>query len=1014
MGKMNSRILTKILLLLVLFSSIKVGLEAKDKKDIDFEIRILDESGKALGNAMLITSDKNYIFYANEYGVIKGICGEKEKLFIEAPGYNPMYLNTTVLLIPETVILHKDDRSVKFHRYIERSDDFYGTAYRAFPGAVSVIDGDEIRYPDLLLSNSLQGLTPGLDVSMSVGSGLSSNPATLNIRGMHRSSGNTPIVIVDGLERELDDIMSEEIEKIEILKDASAKIIYGARAANGVVLVKTKRGIAGKRSLDIKVESGVMVLSDSPDYLDSYNYAILYNEALANDGLPYKYNDTELEGYLNSSGANDLYYPNVDYHNRFLRETGLYRKAIVSMAGGNEKVRYSLVAGYVGGNGFENSDNASGVDRLNVRGNLDVKVVDFISAFVSSSARYELKSMPNLTTSSLFSLISRTRPNEFPLVISSDILGLLPREDGIPYFGASLTNRENVLAKLEYGGVCNEQYVISQTDIGLNFDFDEYVKGLRGQLMVALDNYNYIQEGQTNIYPSYARIDNGSTTPSFRQMTKLSLQSDLSRLGFSTRRTLGYNGHLSYGRSFAKHEVGASVAYNFYMAEVYGDSQNIVNNNTSLRLNYAYDSKYFLEGTISYVGSNKFSEDKRYFLSRAIGASWLISNEDFLKGSSVVNYLKLKATLGTLGYDRGTSNQLYKTAWKSGSEYKLGEQNKTIYYTTEFIRKANENMDWESSSELNVGIESMLFDNRFSFEVNYFNELRKDIIGSVDASYSNVLGSFYYYDNVGEISNQGVDFQANWSSEFNGLDYKIGFGALWSKSKVVDWNQLAYPDSGIVYQGKPVDAIFGYVDQGLFGKDIEISDYSQSLGHYQEGDIAYADLNGDNIIDQRDRKMIGNSSPRFSLSLDINLKYRNFEVYMLGIAKLGYQGIANSSFYWINGEDKYSVVAMDRYHSENNPNGTYPRLTTMDGSNNFVNSTFWLYDASFFRLKNIEVSYTFNRFKRICRSLKLYVRATNLFSIGGNGYGLDPEIPNAGISGYPLYKTFTGGISINL
>lgn len=1012
---MNTKKYIFTLLSILLLPVLQSEVHAQDKKayELDVKVQIVDERGNPVNDAVLVASGGIYSYFANKDGVINASVKVRDVVVIEAEGYESQIFYPYKMALPDKVVLVKA-RYFEENDYlnISRPDQNVDYKHEAFVGAVSSIDAAEIIYPDLLLSNALQGKLPGLDVTMT-SNGLGNNKAKFSIRGNHRNGENAPIVIIDGLERNLDDVLIEEIDKIEIMKDVSAKILYGPRAANGVVLVTTKKGTINKRILDVTVESGAMVAADAPEYLDSHDYAMLYNEALNNDGFPSRYSDEQLKGYLNSTGENDLFYPNVDFYDRFMKKTALYRKATLSLLDGNDRINYSLIAGYTGGSGFENIKDESDLNRLNLRGNLNVKVLDFMSAFVSSAVRYELKSRPKTATSVLFSAMSTTRPNEYPLTISPEALGMTPREDGVPYFGASLINRDNLLASLEYGGQFNEQYVTSQTDIGLDFDFEDYVEGLTARMMVAFDNYNFIEEGQVNVYPSYALRNSNPENPEFMQMTKLNLQTDLTRRDFSTKRTLGYNGNIGYARNLAKHAFGANLAYSYFYDEVAGGSQDIIDNNTTLRLNYGYFDKYYVEGILACMGSNRFAKQNRYNLSKSIGLSWVLSNENFLEHSTVVDFLKIKASYGELGYDGATDHLLYKTAWKNGDSYNFGEQNKTSNHTTQFVRVANEHLKWETSTEINVGIEGLMFDERLSFELNYFNELRDNIIGSVDASYSNILGNFVYVDNMGTVANSGIDLLVQWKDKISDFSYDVSANLLWSSNKILDWNQIPYPDKGTVAVGNPTDAIWGYVDRGLFGKDTPLAGAAQCLGHYQEGDIAYEDINADGIVDQRDKIMIGNTTPRVSIGIDLNLKYKNFGLYMLGVAKLGFQRITDESFYWIKGEDKYSTISMDRYHSENNPDGKYPRLTTTDGSNNFVNSTFWLQDASFFRLKTVELSYTFPKLGRVCKNLKLFLRGTNLFSIDAEEY-LDPEIPGAGLTNFPLYRTFTGGLSIVL
>ena len=568
------------------------------------------------------------------------------------------------------------------------------------------------------------------------------------------------------------------------------------------------------------------------------------------------------------------------------------------------------------------------------------------------------------------------RPNEYPLTISSNVLGLEPDAKGVPFFGSSIRKPDNLLADMEYGGFTSERYVTSQTNIGLDFTLDKLVKGLRASAFMTFDNYNYFRQGQVNVYPTYAISNIIDGEPEFRQMKQLNLQDDQSRMG----------------------DLAAMLAYHYYQDEVKGDAQDVKNTNTTLRLNYGFDNKYVFEGDGALMGSNRFEKNSRYFLSGAIGAGWILSNEAFLIDCDVVNFLKVKASVGILGYDRSTDFLLYKTAWKNGDNLSLGEQNKSTYHTTQFVRLGNKDLKWERSTEWNIGVEGFFLRNRLKAEINYFNELRDNIIGVQSNTYADVLGNFISYRNIG-------------NGDFS---YQVGANVTWSKNKLLKWNEVNYPDSYLRSVDKPTDAMIGYQALGLFGKDVSLGrNISQLLGNYQEGDIAYADLNNDGVVDARDKKMLGNSYPRTVFGIDANLQYKNWGLYILGTAELGLDVWKNNAYYQNKGEGKYSVLALDRWHPENNPNGTYPRLTTTEGDNNFVNSSFWLGNGSYFRLKNVELSYTITNKKEnaLAKKIKIFGRGTNLFSLSEEKK-LDPELINAGINNYPVYRTLTGGVTV--
>lgn len=925
----------------------------------------------------------------------------------------------------EKAVAMKESPVVTFDSVITDWDDMIArgdgglTLQRDLVGAGGRIKGEMLSsYPDLLLGNTLQGKAAGLIVVPTV-DGLANNNSNFYLRGHHGMDNNQAIVVVDGVERNFDELIAEEIETIELMKDPITKIQYGPRAANGVLWVTTKRGQENKRKVSVSAEAGITGMTRLPEYLNSYQYATLYNEARHNDGLRDYYNTTQLEGYKNSTGPNDFLYPDVDYYDEFLKKQSIYRKISVEVNGGSDNVQYALILGYTGNGGYEKVGDTPDYNRLNLRGNLDVKVTDYLSVAGGIGAQLGIRSWGSMNSASVFSALSTHRPNEYPFTIDPATIGMPADSSGVPTFGGSLQKPNNLYADILYGGFSSERNLNSQANLGLNFTLDKILKGLKASAFIAYDNYDYFMNGQRNTYPTYAvnhYIDeNGDPTFLLTQMRQRVLQSDQSRLGESTLTRNSWRVNAEYSNQVGIHGLSAMLSYNFYNAEVKGANQDIINANYNMRLNYSYDKKYIAELNLAYMGSNRFQDGNKFFLSPAFGGAWILSNEDFLKNKAQVNFLKLKTSYGVLGYDRNTPTMTYHTAWEDGGTAQLGEQNNTTSsHITNFIRFGNPNLKWERSAEFNAGIEGLFLRNRLFAEFNYFNETRSDIIGLNRSEYAGLLGGFMSYSNMGKVKNHGIEGTVNWKDKSGDLIYSLGMNVISSKNELKEWDQINYPDQYISLIGKPTDAMMGYRALGLFGRDVPLAGHPiQKLGAYQDGDIAYADLNNDNQIDNRDREMLGNSFPRTTIGGEINLRYRQWGLYLLGIAETGVSKWLNNSYYWNRGEDKYSVITLDRYHPIENPQGTYPRLTTTTGDNNFRNSSFWIKNASFFRMKNVELSYTLpNKYNSPAfRNIKFFARGTNLFVLSGIK-DLDPEVINAGVNNYPLSMTITGGVSV--
>ena len=887
-------------------------------------------------------------------------------------------------------------------------------------GAVSGLEHGEFdTYPDLTLNNMLQGRIAGLQVRNIV-HGVGNNVADMYIRGQHGMSTNAALVIIDGVERPLADLIPEEIERIEVLKDATAKILYGARAANGVVVVTTRRGEArAERTYHINAEMGITSMTRMPKWVNSYEYVNLYNEACLNDGLSPYYSQEQVEGYRNSTGAFDPLYPDIDWQKEFMKNSATYRKVTFDMAGGSNNVKYALVAGYVGSGGFEDASYNTSLNRLTLRGNLDFSITDFLSVSAGISGRMEMRKWAQMTCADLYTAASTYRPNEYPLILSPEATGLTPSED-VPLFGASLLRSKNVYAEQRYGGYTAERYTRAQTDFGVKLDLDRWVEGLAAGAYLSFDNYDFLQLSLSKKYPAYAPVSyvgaSGDTVTEYRQVQQINVATDQSRNSTTLQQTLGWNAYARYYNTIGKHTLSADLAYQYSKTTNQGVTQDIINSNTSLSLNWSYDGRYVIEADGALMGSNRFQKGNKFFMSAAAGAAWVISNESFLKGSRNVNLLKLKLSGGLLGFDSATSHLLYERAWEQSGSFRFGTTaNGSTAYITNFIRNANPDLKWEKSLEMNLGVEGLFFGSRLKVEADWFRETHYDIIGLNDAAHGDYIGDFVTYKNMGSVFNQGIDAAVEWTDSKGDFTYSVGANVLWSKNKVLEWDQVLHGETYRYTVGNSTDAMFGHVAEGLFGKDVPLEGHEQqAFGHYQEGDIAYSDLNGDGVVDGRDVKVLGNTFPRTTLGINIDLRYRGWGLYILGYAELGVYKWASNSYYWNYGENAYSVLALDRWHPVNNPDGSYPRLTTTDDANNWQNSTFWLKKTDWFRLKNIELSYTFDNFRNsLLKDIKVFVRGANLFVLSSVPE-LDPELLDAGLTNYPVTRTFTIGATFTL
>lgn len=998
--------------LLVLLVIPQNGYGQRKKKAANMAIKamVVNQDGEVVAGATVTSNEGAFVVRTSADGTFAMKAKKNSIILIEAEGYESKeMISDDVNKVGEIVIVRarlldgKKDR-VHISNWVKFSK-------RHSVSAISELKPQKMNsYPDMLLSNTLQGQASGLLSQATLG-GLGKNPSSLTIRGNGTNGNTDPLIIVDGMERSMDFIQEEEIGSMYVLKDASAKVLYGARAANGVIVINTKRGESYKRNMHISADYGVGLPTRMPEYLDSYNYVKLYDEARMNDGLAPIYT-RDYDGYLNSTGPNDLRYPNVDYYDYFLKNTSTYAKANAEFSGGNERTQYLVYAGYNGTTGLQKIGKNYNRSAFNLRGNVNVQISKMISAYGSISFQLLGLKRGAVTSDVMFDKLSSHRPNEYPLILSTEYFPLT--STGIPALGASTAVSDNLYGSLMYGGKTSEQEVNGTMDFGLNFNLSSILPGLRANARVSLDSYFVGNEVLNNAAATYSRKwlmnENGEEYVVFEKEKKENINDNLSLTSTSTRRAMSWEANIGYDRVIGLGQLNATFGYNYLQIERKGTSQNIQNTNYLLNTSYVYNDKYVANGTLSYTGSNRFKKHNRYFLSGALGLGWIISNEVFMK-EAPFDFLKLKVSAGVLGYDANTPYFLYANRYYNGNDVAFGQENKTSAGSTNWAIVGNDKLKWEKSQEVNVGIEGMTLNKRLSFEVNYFNELRKDIILKMGSSYSSIYGGYIAYENGGKMSNQGVEVDLRWSDRIGQLQYEAGGNVTWTKNKMKSDNVLNQPYDYLNRIGRSSDIILGYVSEGLFGKDVSLEGHPEQLfGAYHNGDIAYVDLNGDNVIDETDRKVIGNTFPRTFLGIDLNLKYKGWGLYVLGTAQLGMDKLLNNRYYWGHDEGKYSVKMLDRYHPEYNPNGTMPRLTTTGGENNYRDSDFWMENAGFFRLKNVELSYTFTNIPAI-QKLKLYARGTNLLTVS-KIKDLDPEVMGAGLTNFPVLMSVVGGFSL--
>lgn len=998
-----------LMLLLPFFSESNIYAQKRSKQYSEIKAKVVDKEGNPIQSVRITVDEGIFESSTDKQGKFSLKVTDNSTLVFDVPGFEPQYLGVSVIKQNPVVVMEK---SIPYGGVKDEVElPFRKTIAREIVGATSTIDEDAISSSNQMnVLNILSGKAPGLNVSQ-VPTEPGRSATVLNIRGLSRSAtDNAPLIIIDGIERPLEDLTPEEIESITVLKDATSKILYGPKAVNGVLLVKTKRGIKYKRDRQFNIEFGAQTPVRMPEYLNSADYATMYNQARINDGLSPYYTQTDIDGYR--MGTNPVLYPDVDFHKLCLNDHMSYRKAIAQFRGGNESAQYYVNATYAGYGGYEAVGKNNTSNKFNLRVNLDYKVNDWLKAFVDIAGQMEFYTTNYMSADKLFSRLSSHRPNAYPIKFSD------PGNPGTEIYGAMenanlSSSRENIYAEMALGGSKENTVRKGQTNIGFDLSLDRYVKGLSAKAYVTFDVYNYLVVGKNENFSSYRPIFNENSLIGKELLTVEKKVSDKSRIADQMYRNYGYFGQLSYDRTFqAKHQLKSDLVIFQSRRENLGSSQDDVNRTFALRTNYVYNKKWITELDMAVMGSSRFTKGNRYGYFPTVGVAWIASEEKFLKDKEWLDFLKIKASTGLLGTDNYFDFFLFESRWNTSQSTHFGPKLEEDVNTSTLVHVGNPDLTWEKSFEINIGAEAS-FLNCLTADFNYFNNYRYDIL-TPTTSFSSINGGELMYRNYGSVRNQGVELALEYSGNIGKLHYSIGGNTIWSKAVYEKTDDMEGLSSNRKKEGKPVDTRFGLIAEGLFKSGDEIAAHPvQDFGPVQIGDVKYANINNDHHINENDMLPIGNEYPRFQFGLNINLAYKGFELSLSGSGMAQYDIYLNNSYYWMREDQKYSTFVKN-YFNPSTGEGKFPRLTTQQNQNNYRSSSLWMRSGNFFKLRDAMLSYSLPQNitnKMTLKQVKLFVRGSNLFTISSIK-DLDPEYIDAGVTGYPFFRSFTGGINV--
>ena len=939
-------------------------------------------------------------------------------------------------------------------------------------GSVATITTKDLtQSPTANINNALAGRLPGLIVNQYAGGEPGVDQSELFIRGKATYGNQSAIVIVDGIERDMSYLAPDEIETFTILKDASATAAYGIRGANGVIVITTKRGKAAeKATVNLKASIGINQPIGFPEYLGSADYATLYNEARLNDakmtGADISslnlFSQQAIDNFRRAKGDNSdgLGY-DWDYYD-FAFKPGLQEDVSLSIRGGTDKVRYYVLANYFSQGGNYKYSNAGEYDsqtkftRYNFRSNIDININRYLSTRLDLGARITDRNAPGTTAGRLMTICA-TQPPYLPILVEENAHPqneeyIQQNSRGMLY-GDNIY-RYNLLGELSRTGYLNEKNTYLNGSFAMNLDMEFLTKGLKAEVMFSYDasegrwinrKLDTYKDGYRE-YPKYATfmpiegsdayMAGGHYTGAYKTGNKYDIDQTIGN-GFSHNASDGrtyIQARLDYNRLFSnRHEVTAMLLANRGNRTVNNElayhSQGITG-----RFAYYYNQKYLMEFNFGYNGSENFAPGKRYGFFPAGSIGWVVSEEEFMKKASWIDFLKVRASYGLVGSDNVSSRFPYLAFYGGGSGYDFGNNFGTNVGGTSEGNLANANLTWEKARKLNVGIDFTTLNQRLALTIDAFYEYRFDIITDMNSDgimgYPDIVGKDAALQNLGEVSNRGVDIELSWNDKI-GKDFRyyIRPNLTFSRNRLEYKAEVARKNSWRKETGKRLYENFVYVFDH-FVADQEEADRLNKIGYQPwgqliPGDVVYKDLDRNGVIDDEDRTAMGNPrSPELMFGIPFGFQYKNFDFSVL------LQGATKSSIL-LNGaavfdfpqfeQDKIGRVKkmhLDRWTPETAATAKYPALHygTHDNNKN-GNSSLFLYDASYLRLKNVEIGY--NVSPKLLRKFhvqqaRIYVQGLNLLTFDKLGdVDIDPETKSGdGASWYPIQKVFNFGIDI--
>lgn len=846
------------------------------------------------------------------------------------------------------------------------------------------------------------------------------------------------LVLVDGVPRDANNVVPSEIAQITFLKAASAVVLYGSRAAKGAILITTKRGTEDGLQVKARGNATLFVPKAYPEYLGSAEYMTLYNEARANDGLDPTYSPGQI--YHTANGSNPYRYPDTNYFSSdYLRKTYERYDATVEFSGGGKYASFYTNVGFYNItdliNFGEGKDNHT--SRLNIRGNVDLRLNDEVSGWVNANATFYDARNDN---SDYWKKSSELRPNRFaPLIPISYVeennknaWTLINNSnnliDGQYLLGGTQLDPTNPFAAMYAGGHSKWTSRQLQFDMGVNIELDKLLKGLSFRTQFAVDYATSYTTAINREYATYEALwNNYSGKDMITSLNKFNKDSSSGKQdvsGSAEKQTIMFSGQFNYDRTFNEvHNVSAMLLAHGYQQTISGQYHRVSNANLGLMLGYGYKDKYYAEFSGAAVHSAKFAPSHRQAFSPTISAAWRLSKEDWLSDVSFIDDLKLNASASYVNQDldvKATIDDktveyfLYDNVFTASGTWWGWSESASSMQTADSRRSRNDKLTYIKRKEFTVGLEGSLWKGTVKFNTNFFITNTEGLLTTPSTIYPSYfmtywpVSSFLPYMNYDNNRRTGIDFSVNLNKKLGAVDWTLGLNGMYYTSKATRVNESVEFDY-LKAQGQPLDALWGLQSAGFYKDAADVlNSPASSFGKVQPGDIKYIDQNGDNLIDDKDRVVLGKWGAPFVFGMNLTAKWKNLTFFAMLSGNLGGEGMKNNSYMWVFGDRKYSAVVRDRWTPETANTATYPRLTTQSGDHNFRTSDFWMYSTNRLDLTKLQVTYDLpkNMFRgKFLKGLSVYLNGASLLTIAK-----EREYMEMSVGGTPQCRSYNLGV----